>query len=238
MKLSAPLFRLKHRAKTLARAEGIPRHAALDRIAREEGFQSWSLLAAHVNAGDASQRLFARLQPGDLTLIGARPRNGKTQLCLRLLIEAMKAGHDAVLFSLDLTEADLQNLFRNIGEEADRYSDRFLFDGSDDISADYMIERLEGARPGAFVGIDYLQLLDQKRVHPELSEQMSCLRSFAKTQGLTMIFISQVNRAFDPVASQVPGLDDIRLPNPVDLDLFDTSCFLNDGEAHIASVRG
>lgn len=238
MKLSAPLFRLKHRAKTLAREEDIPRHKALDRIAASEGFSSWSLLAAHVNASTSSQKLLDRLRPGDFVLLGARPRNGKTQLCLRLLVEAMKSGNDAVLFSLDLTDADLQYMYQAIGEEPDRYRDRFLFDGSDDISADYMIDRLAAARPGTLVGIDYLQLLDQKRVHPELSVQMSRLRSFAKSQGLTMIFLSQVHRNFDPVASQVPGLDDIRLPNPVDLSLFDTTCFLNDGEAQIASARG
>ena len=41
MKLSAPLYYLKRKAKLLSRAENIPLHAALDRIARQVGF--WQL---------------------------------------------------------------------------------------------------------------------------------------------------------------------------------------------------
>ena len=36
MKLSAPLYHLKRKAKLLSRAENIPLHEALDRIARQE----------------------------------------------------------------------------------------------------------------------------------------------------------------------------------------------------------
>jgi hypothetical protein len=46
MSLSAPIYRLRHRAKLLSRKVGIPLHEALDRVARNEGFQSWSLLVA------------------------------------------------------------------------------------------------------------------------------------------------------------------------------------------------
>jgi hypothetical protein len=42
MKLSAPLYHLKRKAKILSRAENIPLHEALDRIARQEGFGGWS----------------------------------------------------------------------------------------------------------------------------------------------------------------------------------------------------
>ena len=38
MKLSAPVYRLKRRAKVLAREERIPLHEALDRVAMDEGF--------------------------------------------------------------------------------------------------------------------------------------------------------------------------------------------------------
>ena len=48
MKLSAPLYYLKRKAKLFSRAENIPLHEALDRIARQEGFGGWSLLAAKV----------------------------------------------------------------------------------------------------------------------------------------------------------------------------------------------
>ena len=46
MNLSAPIHQLKRKARLMSRAERIPLHAALDRIAVEEGYRSWSLLAA------------------------------------------------------------------------------------------------------------------------------------------------------------------------------------------------
>ena len=53
------------------------------------------------------------------------------------------------------------------------------------------------------VVIDYLQLLDQKRENPSLSEP-------------------------------VPGLANVRPPNPVDMTLFNKSFFLNNGEMRVA----
>ncbi len=47
MKLSAPLYHLKRKARLLSRSENIPLHQALDRVARQEGFDGWSLLAAN-----------------------------------------------------------------------------------------------------------------------------------------------------------------------------------------------
>jgi hypothetical protein len=39
MRLSAPIYKLKRRAKLMARDENIALHEALDRLAREEGSQ-------------------------------------------------------------------------------------------------------------------------------------------------------------------------------------------------------
>jgi hypothetical protein len=45
--------------------------------------------------------------------------------------------------------------------------------------------------------------------------------------------ISQIDRSFDLSAKPMPCLDDIRLPNLIDLSLFDQRCFLHDGEVRI-----
>ncbi len=92
MKLSAPLYHLKRKAKLLSRAENIPLHEALDRVARQQGFSAWSLLAAKVTAAAPAEKLFARLAPGDLVLVGARPGQGKTLMSLELAVQAMKSG--------------------------------------------------------------------------------------------------------------------------------------------------
>jgi len=103
MKLSAPLYYLKRKAKLLSRAENIPLHAALDRIARQQGFGSWSLLAAKAPASAPAEKLFAQLAPGDLMLVGARPGQGKTLMSLELAVQAMKSGSRGVFFTLDFT---------------------------------------------------------------------------------------------------------------------------------------
>lgn len=74
MKLSALIYRLKRQARILSRQEAIPYHQALDRVARDEGFGSWGLLAAHESADRPSKRLKEKLQPGDLvTALGEDP---------------------------------------------------------------------------------------------------------------------------------------------------------------------
>ncbi|MEO0360506.1 MAG: DNA helicase, partial [Pseudomonadota bacterium] len=82
MRLSAPIFKLKREAKRLARERAIPLHEALDRVAAEEGFRSWSHLAASASASGArpAARILAALRPGEVVLIGARPGQGKTLL--------------------------------------------------------------------------------------------------------------------------------------------------------------
>ena len=44
MILSAPINELKRKAKLFRRAEGVPLNQALNRIAKEEGYESWGLL--------------------------------------------------------------------------------------------------------------------------------------------------------------------------------------------------
>jgi replicative DNA helicase len=230
MKLSAPVYHLKRKAKLLSREENIRLHEALDRIAAKEGFSSWSLLAANMSATAPVRELFARLSPGDLVLVGARPGQGKTLMSLQLAVEAMKSGCRSVFFTLEYTEKDVLDRFRSIGAEPAHFGGLFEFDNSDVISADYIVKSLEPAPRGTLVVIDYLQLLDQKRENPELMAQIRKLKSFARDRGLILIFISQIDRSYDPSTKPCPDINDVRLPNPLDLSLFNKTCFLNNGE--------
>jgi len=73
MRLSAPIYQLKRRAKLLARFDKIPLHEAQDRIAREEGFSAWSALSARVTMNVSTSAMLPRLADGDMLLLGARP---------------------------------------------------------------------------------------------------------------------------------------------------------------------
>jgi replicative DNA helicase len=238
MKLSAPIYRLKRQAKLLSREKNILLHEALDRIALKEGFGRWSLLAAALSATAPARKLYAELQPGDLVLVGARPGHGKTLLSLELAVEAMKAGKKGVLFSLEYTDREVPNIFSAIGVERAQFGGLFEFDNSDAISADYIAKKLASAPSGTVAVIDYLQLLDQRRENPELMVQVRALKSFARDRGLIIVFISQIDRSYDASAKPCPDLQDVRLPNPLDLQLFNKTCFLNNGEIRFgAAIR-
>ncbi|MGX9429899.1 MULTISPECIES: DNA helicase [Bradyrhizobium] len=236
MKLSAPIYHLKRKAKRLSREEGIPLHVALNRIALQEGYSGWSLLAAKLSASRPTGKLLARLKPGDLVLVGARPGQGKTLMSLELAIEAMKSGSRAVFFTLEYTERDVLDRFQAIGAEYARFDGLFELDCSDAISADYITRVLATAARGTLVVVDYLQLLDQKREHPGLAEQVRVLKSFARERGLIIVFISQIDRSYDPAKKTCPDIGDVRLPNPLDLRLFNKTCFLNKGEVQFRAV--
>jgi len=237
MKLSAPIYRLKRNARLLSRERNIPLNQALNEIARQEGCKSWSLLAARLSAEAPATRLFGQLRQGDLLLVGARPGQGKTLLGLELALEAIKSGACGKFFSLEYALQDVRGCLGAIGADQGLLRNRFEFDGSDAISADYLIAALAGALRGTLAVIDYLQLLDQKRDRPALMTQVNALKAFAAERGLILIFLSQIDRSYDASEKPCPGLADVRLPNPLDLTLFNKACFLNNGEINFLTVH-
>jgi len=146
MKLSTPIYHLKRKARLLSRKQNIPLHQALDLIAGNEGFSGWSLLAAKAPSPVSARELFATLNPGGLVLIGARPGQGKTLLSLELAVEAMKIGNRSAFFTLEYTEYDVTDRLRVIDRAWERFRGFFDFDSSDDISSDYIIEKLASAK--------------------------------------------------------------------------------------------
>jgi hypothetical protein len=234
MPLSAPIYQLKRRAKLLARKENIPLHQAQDRVAAEEGFTAWSLLAARFEAGTDVGALMPALADGDMLLIGARPGHGKTLLGLQLLLDAARAGRRSVFFTLEYTEREAMERVRALPDRLPVIMPEIVT--SDEISADFIIRHLSGARNGTVAIIDYLQILDQQRDKPPLSEQMSALRAFARSTGVILGFISQIDRSYEPERSSVPGFADLRLPNPIPSGIFSKACFLNAGEVRLENL--
>ncbi|MBN9503663.1 MAG: DNA helicase [Armatimonadetes bacterium 55-13] len=221
MTLSAPVYQLKRRAKLLARQSQIPLHQALDQVAREEGFQSWSLLLAKLPS--PAQRLYEQLQPGDLVLLAARPGQGKTLLSLELTVQA----ENSYFFTLESTESEVLSHLKGLNLKR---PPSLKIDTNDSICADYIAQELGQAPKGTLVVIDYLQLLDQKRQNPDLATQVRALKQTAIDREITIVCISQIDRHYDPKSKPCPDLSDVRLPNPVDVDLFNKTCFLHAGQ--------
>lgn len=236
MRLSAPIFRLKRRAKVLAREREIRLHDAQDAVARDEGFRSWSHLAASISQQRPASEILSQLAPGDLVLLGARPGHGKTLLGLELIVEATRRGRRGYFFTLDYHEGDVLRRLQSLGVDPKALSDAFTLDTSDDICASHVIAELGEAPRGALVVIDYLQLLDQRRSNPELADQVRALKAFAAASGTIIVAISQIERSFDLRGKPLPELADVRLPNPVDLTLFTKACFLHEGEVRLEAL--
>lgn len=242
MKLSAPVHTLRSRAKKLKKEQSVTLVEAQNLIAQQEGFGSWSLLIAQQDnlLPNNPAELIDYLNEGDMVLVGARPRLGKTLFTSSLIAEASRAGHPpgAYFTLVDLEVAARERIHNHLVAEG-LSGDEVYVDCSDDICAEYIIARLE-SRPvrGALVVVDYLQLLSEKKQHTPLDEQLGLLKSFAKTSGCKILMLTQLDRQLDLEPDQCPTLASVRLPNPVDLTRFNKVIFLyrKSSQSHTSCV--
>lgn len=110
MKLSVPIYSLKRRAKSVSRQENIPLHAALDKVAKTEGFDNWSLLAARTKASFSAAEMMGLLTSGEIVLLGARPGQGKTLMGVDLVAKSTKDGKHGWFFTLEWNKADVEEV--------------------------------------------------------------------------------------------------------------------------------
>ena len=237
MKLSVPIYQLKRLAKKHARDKNIALCQALDFVAQKEGFKSWSFLASQHAQMNTAAKVLNSLKPGELVLLGARRGHGKTMMALEIISEAIQSGWNGVFYSLEFTGTETRDLLETLSSYNEAVGDILVVDTSDDICADYIVGHSgQIAKPETILVVDYLQLLDQKRSTPPVSEQVAQLKSFAAASGATIILISQIHRSFETSTRQVPTLMDIRQPNELDLSLFAKSVFVHEGKLELHSL--
>ncbi len=234
MKLSSPIHVLKSQAKELKKGQPLSMSEALNAIAQREGYSSWSLLQSkNSNAFPNSySEILDFFNEGDLVLIGARPGIGKTSFTIGLLVQAIQRklapnyyftlseNHKDIAGRIAAYDDKIGNFDESTGNPGNEYLDYIGIDYSNDISAKYIIEKTKTTiSQGSVIVIDYLQLLDEKRVNPPLQDQVEALKRYAKEKGCTVIFISQIRREIENQINRVPSLEDIRLPNPLNINL-------------------
>lgn len=227
-KLTQPVYRLRSLAKSLSKSKQLPLNQALDQVAQQQGFSHWAALMAAAKdlLPQDLDALAHYLNPGDLALVAARPQLGKTRLAVKMMLDLAQANtSSAYAFSLDFTQGQMQACVNSMAT-----SDESLdvsIDCSDEICAQYIESQLAAKlRAGDIVLIDYLQRLDEKRSLPPLQDQVEQLKQLAQTHQAIVIFICQLDRHHQAL---MPQLTDIRLPNPLDLNLFNKVMILSEG---------
>lgn len=236
MKLSAPIYQLKRRAKLLARFRKIALAEALDAVARDEGFARWSLLATRYARNAPSVTILSRLENGDMLLLGARPGHGKTTLGLEMLLDAVASGRSAHYFTLYHTDLEVDRILTGLAPDKSEMRSRIRVSTSDEIGSGHIMQQMSEAAPGSVGLVDYLQMLDRQDGGPELADQMKQLTAFAKSRSVILVFLSQIERSFDPKQKRLPDLGDIRLSDRLSPGTFSRACFLHDGEMEFRAV--
>ncbi len=245
MTLSAPIHVLRSQAKKLKLEQKITLIEAQNRIAQREGFIAWSHLVAKQEGflPDSIPELKDYLNQGDLILLGARPRLGKMRVAASLIAAtAANGGPLSYFFTLVEREVTVRSKIVPLLNTTSSSRQTVEIDCSDHICAATIIQKLANKHiEGALVVIDYLQVLDEKRINPPVQEQILALKTFAKQTGCMILFIAQLNRNVDERPEQPPEEQDVRLPNPLDLGLFNKTMFLyrsdNAGDATDPSVQ-
>ena len=227
MRISAPIYKLKRQAKLLARQQGLALHMALDRVASDEGFTSWSHLSASYQPGPAVQVLQA-LAPGDMVLLAALPGQDKTRLGLEMAQQVGRIGRRGMFFTLEFTHLDIDAVLEVLLSDG-----QVLIDTSDDICAKTIIAQMARQAEPVLVVVEHLQALDHRRDTPALPDQLAALKALATATGAIVAMISQIDRRFELGQDRLPGVEDIRMLNPFDPAVFDKACFLQDGAVHL-----
>lgn len=240
MKLSAPIHVLKSQAQLLKKEKSITNTEALDLIAKREGFDSWSLLQSKKDDmfPKSYDEILGFFNPGDIVLVGARPSKGKTIFTIGLFVQAIqKEVAKNFCFSLSEVHKDISKRIAVYDESLGGNNKYFELDYSNDISADYIIEKTKSSiSKGSLIVIDYLQLLDEKRSNPPLQVQVEKLKNYAKEKECIVIFISQLGRELENRADKKPMMDDIRLPNPLELKFFNKIMLLHKEDEKLSMV--
>lgn len=183
--------------------------------------------------------LMSGFQPSDLVLLAARPSMGKTALALSFARTASKAGHPALIFSLEMSseQIDDRNMaayskidllkFRNGEFDADDWerienakseaiNARIYVDDTPGMTIEKMrrVARRHHAKYGiGMIVLDYIQLMSsqaKENRNIEVSEISKGLKLIARELNVPVIALSQLNRSVDSRQDKIPRLSDLR----------------------------
>ena len=185
-------------------------------------------------------RLLCGLQPATLTILGARPKMGKSSLAMQIALNVAKAGAPVAVFSLEMSRNQLveRMICSEAGVDSQDYRRGFLDDAgqgrvarafgelrgvplhiedgrnltSRDIAA--RARRLASRGPLGLIVVDYLQLVaatnERAPRHEQVSEIARALSSLASELGCPVLALSQLSRKVEEREDKRPIMSDLR----------------------------
>lgn len=199
--------------------------------------------------------LLGGLNPGDLILLAARPRMGKTALMLNIaknvdckvgifslemptpklmarLVSSCGIDHDAMKHPKNLTDVD----WRRMTEAGVQVQDGLFINDSGGISMaaiESEARRLVNHRQVGLICIDYLQLITLKAENrlQVVSEVSRRLKALAKNLKVPIIALCQLNRMSEDKLNPVPMLSHLRESGQLEQDA-DVVIFIHRSEVY------
>ncbi len=204
--------------------------------------------------------------PGELVVIAARPRHGKSALALQIAVSVARAGRGVLFVSLEMSVQSLRE--RILSSEASVDLHEFARWGSAHDAAALrlaeselknanlnltfstttttptalavMVKRLKKTKNLKLVFIDFLQLMGSGTKTSSLREKITeisrQLKLLALAENITIVALSQLNREVEARNDHTPRLSDLRESGSIEQDA-DVVMLLNRRELYAGQVQ-
>ena len=183
---------------------------------------------------------------GEISVIAGRPGHGKTTLAVNIVRRLIHQGYKVLVFNREMPnkemmkkimimeaeglsyynlrlfkygERELKELQKTKEKVSKLYSNNlFMFDAIRDLNSS--IAQAKKIKPDVIVD-DYLQIIDvpniqEKRLH--ISEIMKSYKWLAKEENLSVLVVSQLNRALEQRINKRPQLSDLAESGSIEQD--------------------